>query len=743
MDAENTSAGIASSERTSSAQLPRTERWMSFLSAGLTAAALIYLIASLGEPLRSNWGDPWSDANVQNSGKNFVKEGFFRQAFTPTLDLEPLSPRSLRYTHYPPLPDILNGVEQLLFGARDIAFYRSIALGMTVAGMAYFFFYVRRVWGPQVARFALPLFVTNLMFLQYADCIHHIPIYWMAGFGALFAATRWLDGKSAWSLLATGAGLFIALMASYDYYFFLPLMLVFTPLVLGLSHRHPRARQLVLATFAGGAAAVLVKSLLVIWAIGLSGFVRDVTFQFFERATAQHASAYEGGLLTIAVGRLWRMFGPLLVISVGTQLVGVIDYLRKRTPLVVPSPLVLLVAALPFLFVFTQLFCEQHHPMLLLLPYFSVGGGALLARLLSRREPSYRMLAVAAFAGAVTWHVVELVRLEKTFVTREDVATVRRVLERDNHNFILTNPPTDAFVRAYWNRYPEGIPGGRATARQLRELFETRGGDTPLTIVEFVDWDASIYDKWIYPVYADEKRWEIIANPFAHRREWRARMVKSREEIERSYRGLGTVEYQSRTMRVRMVTEAQLDKYQREQIPEEETVAIDFESYFSERFKVAGFGLPEQYEHYHGFSWLRQRQPIDLLFTLKGLRPLDRGAPIRTSILRVRLRPNRDYRVRALEYTAAKGQRLTLQVNGGGKAETILADCSTTSPKEIEFRIRRERLNADGVQDLAFSYSQVGADGNALLFHSISFEPLESGVGSGDAHTSAVFAPER
>ena len=32
----------------------------------------LFLIATIGQPLRMNWGDPWSDSNAQNAGHFFV-----------------------------------------------------------------------------------------------------------------------------------------------------------------------------------------------------------------------------------------------------------------------------------------------------------------------------------------------------------------------------------------------------------------------------------------------------------------------------------------------------------------------------------------------------------------------------------------------------------------------------------------------------------------------------------------------
>jgi hypothetical protein len=179
-------------------------------------------------------------------------------------------------------------------------------------------------------------------------------------------------------------------------------------------------------------------------------------------------------------------------------------------------------------------------------------------------------------------------------------------------------------------------------------------------------------------------------------------------------------------MRVRTISLEDVDSYHRRHLPLEETRAIDFESWHSEQYKLSGFGNPEQYELHHGFAWLRERHPIDLLFTLHGLRPKNPGPPIHQSSLQVRLKPGRAYRLQGLAYTVLKGQTISLEVNGMQGHPPQLFECPTPSPRQLEFRIPSETLHDDGVQVLTFRYAKADENGNALLFHWMTFEPEES-----------------
>lgn len=697
-------------------------RSLPFVSIGLVVASSLYLLACIGEPLRQNWGDPWSDANAMTAGRFFARDGFFKHAFTPTLDIDPLGADALKYTHYPPLPDVINGLWQTVLGTTSLTVFRAFAVAFALGGLFFLYRYIARLWGKPTAFFALPLFATNILYLQYADTIHHVPLYWCAGFGALHAASRWLDNGKRSALVLGMLGTVLCLLASYDFYFFLPVMLATTVVVHGERWRSRRVVTLLGTQVVALGLGVLVKLLLVIWAVGFRGFVNDMVFQFFERSTARHAEDYTGAFGPMLVGRVWRFFGPVFLVALLAQLGGLVDRWVRRRDAVVSSPLFVLLAGIPFLAIFTQLFCEQYHPTLQLLPYYAIGVGAFFAHLFTRPSPKAHAAAYAGLALCVTWQVIEVCRLRKAFVEPTDIAGVQKALEGDRRQQIFSNGLVDASTRYYWQRYAFGITLERELPI-MREMFDLYGHEGPFTIVEFMDSDRVAYDKGIYPFFAGERRWHWTGSPFYYRNEWRPRVDTIKARFAESAARVGTVTFVGKNIRTWTVTLDELDRRQRDAVPPGDTRFIDFETRAADRYKLYGFGPAEQYDRNHGFSWLQARIPRKLMFTLKGLRPRDLGEPIKTSALRVRLTPGRDYLLTASGWTEGAGQTLSLRVNHSSGVETVAAD-SPKGPRDYVFHIPRGALNEDGVQDLEFSYERLDAYGNAVLFHSLVIDPV-------------------
>ena len=76
---------------------------------------LAYCLVHAFDPPRLNWGDSASDYNVMTSGRNFAKYGFLHLRLTPFV-LDPAymtnADSAMVYTHYPQLPDLMNGLER-------------------------------------------------------------------------------------------------------------------------------------------------------------------------------------------------------------------------------------------------------------------------------------------------------------------------------------------------------------------------------------------------------------------------------------------------------------------------------------------------------------------------------------------------------------------------------------------------------------------------------------------------------
>lgn len=486
------------------------------------AAVAVYLVIGAFEPFRSNWGDPWSDGNAMTSGRYFARDGFIATRFTPILDVGPLAPTSLRYTHYPPLPDIVNGLVQCVIGGGHLAAHRLFAILLSALAVLLFFRYARELWGPKIAQLSVLAIATNVLFIEYADSIHHVPIYWLTGWAALLASVRWLDtGRSGW-LVAMGVATYLCVLASYDFDLFLAVMVPAT--ILLRKQRLLRRRGLVLLLVFGAAAvaSVAIKNVLVIWAVGYDSWHRDLLFQFFERASDAHATPYKEAFPIIAFWRMWRVFSPIFYAGVVVQLVGVIDRVRGRTPELSLQPLILLAAGLPFLFVFTELVTEQSHPMLLLVPFAAVN----LALIVEASWRRWRPLGAALLVGYLAWQGWQLARMHKEFLRNRDADAVANVLRADHHPFVLSNFFIDGPVRYLWDRHLMGIDmsgRNRGAARNvllsgLRDKFDQFGTDSPLTLVLFRHFRTHMFERALYVYLRSERRWTWISQPQRTRR---------------------------------------------------------------------------------------------------------------------------------------------------------------------------------------------------------------------------------
>lgn len=692
----------------------------------------LYLAISAFEPFRTNWGDPWSDGNAMTAGRYFARDGFFKTAFTPILDVGPLGEDSLRYTHYPPLPDLIAGVIQKVAGSGHLAIHRLLAIAFSAIGLLFLFKYLRALWGEGLAALSVLLIATNLLFLQYADTVHHIPLYSMTGFACLWAALRWLDDGRRGALIAVSAATFACFLASYDFYFFLSIMVPATVWLRGAKLRHGRGLALVLAFGLSGLASILVKNLLVIWAVGFDAWRSDIIFQFFERATARHSRVYKHMLPDVVFWRLWRFDSPLIFAAIVAQLIGVVDLVRGRKPLMSAHPLILFAAGLPFLVVFSQLVVEQYHPLLLLLPFAAVAIAVLVLTVWSRS----RAIAGALVLLYVGWQAFGLHLFKKTFLQPADVAAVAKALERDRHPFLLSNLFPDGPVRFLWDRHLFGITPDPIS---LREALEIYGVDSPLTIVQLRPMRSHMYDKGVYAYFRGERQLAWIARPDYYRRSWGRAFDAMDQEIDDGLAGIGRVVHESNEMIVRSVSSADLDELQRSRLPATTPNMIDFETVASEPFKVRGISphtagtaqLP-------GYAWLYVREPAKLVFTLQGYTYPPIGPPIHTSTLQMRLPADRALHMAIDVSSPARIQTLTVRMNGHALGSQTLSSregtASIPGPHKptivrMELDVPVTALQPDGLQVLDLEFSST-ADHNAVRLHRIELAPPSCPPGS-------------
>src|SRR3954471_5772791 len=139
------------SDAEASTPKPPLSRWIRMTALTVIALSQLFLIANSQDPLRLNVGDPWSEANVLSSLPYVKQYGFFKTSFTDVLDVGPLREESYRYTHYPPLSEIIYGAIHKFLGVDSLGTLRLFAIAFSALAMWLLFCYVRRLYDEGVA----------------------------------------------------------------------------------------------------------------------------------------------------------------------------------------------------------------------------------------------------------------------------------------------------------------------------------------------------------------------------------------------------------------------------------------------------------------------------------------------------------------------------------------------------------------------------------------------------------------
>lgn len=499
------------------------------------AVALLFCAIHAFDPPRLNWGDPGSDFNTMEGGRNFREYGFLGLQLTPYL-LDPKIMTSadsvMIYTHYPPLPVWANGVMRYA-GMSELVQFRFAALVISFASLFFVYQLAARFWSRQTAQVTVALWVLNPLWIQHADYLHHVPYATLFGFGSVYLLVRYLEDRpSARWLAASGVSLCLTILSSYDWWFFAPLLI----LLVTLAHYRRLSRPAIgvlslLAAFT--IAGVAIKVATNAWALGgWAAFVHDLRFQFQERATdAVTQTEHNRGIWPVLYGRAERFFTilifPLLVFwGLARWLPRSARGAHEAVTRVRANPAWLFVAALPFLIAFRELWIAQYYPMLLLLPFYAVGFGAVVTMLVETPLRGARAAGVALFVALVANSAVELATFKPAFLDRKAITALRAQLDTlaPPDNEILVDHVFDAQYRYYFRR--------KINAMILEDPFRVESHLAFITdprrqpgltsqgtlFVQHKRLTDEMYDKGYYYILARYRLWEAWGNPPRYRR---------------------------------------------------------------------------------------------------------------------------------------------------------------------------------------------------------------------------------
>jgi hypothetical protein len=497
------------------------------------AVMLMYCIVHAFDSPRLNWGDSGSDYNVMTAGRNFQRYGFLQMRLTPhLLDASLQNPADPKvYTHYPQLPDLMNGVLRAVFRLSDLVQFRFVALGFSFTALFFIYRLVEAYWSRRTAQIALALWVINPLWIQAADSLHAVPYGAFFGYGSVYFLTRYLaDERRRGFLLASGAFLFCVYLSSYDYWFFAPLLLA----IVALSHfggiRAAAIRVIgVLAMFA--LAAIGFKLATNAWVLGgIGALVRDLRFQLVERTANPESRVVIGpGVWPTLLGRVERCFS-LLLFPIAIYWAAAAFFpaaWARRGPLLQrakANPWILLIAALPFLCVFVELWLGQYYPTLLVMPFYVVACAALAGRLFDTPHRWARPLAIVLVAGLFANSIAENFSFKKAFIDPADVRQMRARLDSVSApgQYVMTNHVIDFFYAYYFDRPTIDLiltSPDRMSAAVAYYANPKRPRVAPPTGAIFVQHKhlaEQLFDKGFYFLLVRDGLWDAWAFPERH-----------------------------------------------------------------------------------------------------------------------------------------------------------------------------------------------------------------------------------
>ena len=156
-------------------------------------------------------GDEYGDANVMDAGRNFAKFGFIRCRFLPTFEVQLDKPENL-YTHYPTLPENINGLLRKIFKTDSLRFFRSIALFFACLDVIFWFLFLEKFTGSYSLGFLGALFyLFNPLFIFSADNLHQLAYSGFLRSLILFSFLCYIESKDRKRLLLFLLWVFIQL----------------------------------------------------------------------------------------------------------------------------------------------------------------------------------------------------------------------------------------------------------------------------------------------------------------------------------------------------------------------------------------------------------------------------------------------------------------------------------------------------------------------------------------------------
>jgi hypothetical protein len=209
----------ASSDTAPCGAIPESMEWRKCDKAAIVVLAVMFSMTCLFSTFDVLTPyDSWSDVSTLMAGENFAKYGFLRLHFEPVHYLASLSETPVYYLHYPPLPEIFNGLLQSM-GIKSLFAMRIVSGLFFLAGLFLLYRALGCISSPLAALCGITFLGTSAYFIAYSTSIHThaYNTFFLGAYLCLFIRLmdKRLQGGKPWILC--WLILFVASLTSFEF----------------------------------------------------------------------------------------------------------------------------------------------------------------------------------------------------------------------------------------------------------------------------------------------------------------------------------------------------------------------------------------------------------------------------------------------------------------------------------------------------------------------------------------------
>lgn len=250
----------------------RTLRLWNQVAVGIVVLMLIIVV--LASRTHVSWPvDHFSDMNTLLAGENFANYGLVNLRFLPVLYGPALGEVRRYYTHYPPLPDVMNGIMRMV-GIDGLSGMRIVCGVFAVAGLFCAYRGFAMVIGPAAAALGLLAVATSGFFVNFGISVHQhaYNMLFLGVFILLFLKADRGAAKAKWMWAGCWGAMFLGSLASFEFILY-PQVFAWIYVLATGKFRQRWKVLLILAT--ASMAGLGLHFLQNVWAIGWSAAAED------------------------------------------------------------------------------------------------------------------------------------------------------------------------------------------------------------------------------------------------------------------------------------------------------------------------------------------------------------------------------------------------------------------------------------------------------------------------------------